>query len=80
MASGIRIEHIGAGWAELFRSDGMQAVVDDAGKRIASSAGEHFKYYAKPGNYTAMGFVSSRDHAGARLEATEKRLTKAVHR
>lgn len=81
---GIRVKQVpslGAGWLELFRSPEMQAVVDSAGKRIAAEAGEpHFGYKGRMGRSTAGGFVSSMDYAGAYYEATDKRLTKAVHR
>lgn len=80
MAQKITIEHNGKGWAEIFKSPDMQAVVDDAGERIASEAGEHFGYM--PGSkskYTAGGFVSSDEYTGAYQEATDKVLTKAVH-
>ena len=80
MAQKITIEHNGKGWAEIFKSQDMQAVVDAAGERIASEAGEHFGYM--PGSkskYTAGGFVSSDEYTGAYQEATDKVLTKAVH-
>lgn len=81
----IRIEHNGKGWIELFKS--FQPLVDEAGARIASNANantgankECYRYYPKPGNFTAMGFVSSTGPSGANYEATDKALTKAVHR
>lgn len=77
----VRIEHNGQGWIEIFKSAAMQAVVDSAGERIASEAGEHFGYMsARNSRYTAGGFVSSDAYTGAYLEATDKTLTKAVHR
>ena len=42
MGAKLRIEHNSAGWAEVFQSEGMKAVVDAAGERIAAEAGEHF--------------------------------------
>ena len=60
--------------------DFMQAVVDEAGERIAADAGEHFGYMpAKNSNFTAAGFVSSDEYSGAYQEAVHKVLTKAVH-
>ena len=79
MAVKVRIEHNSAGWAEIFKSEGMKAVVDEAGERIAAEAGEHFYYSPAENNqFTVAGFVSC-DDTGAILEATEKTLTKAVH-
>lgn len=81
MAKKIKIEHNGAGWMELFKSAEMQAVVDDAGNRIASEAGVHFNYFPGRRNLkTAGGFVAADEYTGAYLEATAKVLTKAVHK
>jgi hypothetical protein len=44
MAAKVQIEHNSAGWIEIFKSAGMQAVVDSAGQRIASEAGNNFSY------------------------------------
>lgn len=80
MSAKVTIEHISAGWIEIFKSAGMQAVVDEAGQRIAAEAGEHFYYSpAKNSQFTAGGFVSSDEFTGAMEEATDKVLTKAVH-
>lgn len=77
----IRIEHNGKGWIDVFKSPGMQAVVDEAGERIANEAGEHFNYSpAKHSQFTAAGFVSADEYTGAYLEAVYKVLTKAVHK
>ena len=75
----IRIEHIGSGYMEIWKSAGMQAVVDQAGNRIAAEAGEYFKYYPKAGSKTAMGFVSSTGPTGAIYQQKDKRLSRAVH-
>ena len=80
MAANIRIEHIGKGWIDIFKSDGMRQVVDQAGERIAHEAGEHFAYSGRMGNFTYGGFVSSNDVEGALMQARGKTLTKAVHR
>jgi hypothetical protein len=79
MGARIEIEHISSGWAEIFTSAEMQALVDEAGSRIAAEAGEHFEYTpAKNSRFTAGGFVSG-DAEGNIEEATDKVLTKAVH-
>lgn len=81
MGSKIRLEHNGDGYRELFTSPAVQAVVDAAGERIAEEAGPHFGYQrAKRSNFAAGGFVSSDAYSGAYYEATDKRLSKAVHR
>lgn len=80
MATNVTIEHNGAAWIEIFKSAGMQAVVDEAGERIAAEAGEHFYYRRGRNNqYTVAGFVGSDKYTGAYQEATNKVLTKAVH-
>lgn len=80
MAAKIKVEHNGEGWIEIFTSANMQRVVDAAGERIASEAGEHFGYMPASNNrFTAGGFVSSDEYTGAYEEATDKVLTKAVH-
>ena len=81
MSAKIKIEHIGKGWIEVFKSPGMKAVVDEAGERIAAEAGEHFGYEAGKNNqFTVAGFVSSDSYTGAYMEAVYKTLTKAVHK
>ena len=86
MPTKIRLEHIGAGYIKLWKSDGMQAAVDEAGERIASEAWgntpamvETYRYYAKPGNFTAMGFVSSTGVSGAIYQQQDNALARAVH-
>ena len=80
MSAKIQIEHNSKGWIEIFKSPEMQAVVDEAGERIAAEAGEHFGYEAGSNNrFTVAGFVSSDEYSGAWQEAVHKVLTKAVH-
>lgn len=80
MSAKITIEHNTKGWIEIFKSPGMQAIVDETGQRIASEAGENFHYAQGQRNqFTVAGFVSSSGYSGAYEEATEKVLTKAVH-
>lgn len=80
MGAKVIIEHNGDGWIQLFKSAEMQALVDSVGQRIADETGEHFTYHpADNSNFTAAGFVNSDAYSGAYQEATDKRLTKAVH-
>ena len=79
MGAKIQIEHISAGWVNIFTSPEMKAVVDEAGERIAAEAGEHFTYSpATKNQFTVAGFVSG-DDEGNLEEAMDKVLTKAVH-
>lgn len=81
MPAKIRIEHVPKGWIEIFKSSGMKSVVDQAGERIASTAGSEFAYTEASNNrFTVAGFVSTATYEGRILEATEKTLTKAVSR
>ncbi|MBR2837776.1 MAG: hypothetical protein IKE55_03230 [Kiritimatiellae bacterium] len=80
----VRIEHVGDGYMEIWKSPEMQAEVDRAGERIAGEAcdgytGEWFRYYPKQGSKTAMGFVSSTGLSGAYYQQRDKALSKAVH-
>ena len=80
MGAKVVIEHNPVGWIEVFKSEGMQQAVDQAGERIAQEAGEGFTYYKAHNNqFTVAGFVSSDSYEAAYLEATDKVLTKAVH-
>jgi len=83
MGAKVTIEHIGAGWSELFRSQGVVDAVDAAGKKIADEANsgyahEPFVYHAKPGPHYARGFVEAGD-LGTFYEQRDKALRKAVH-
>ena len=79
MGAKVQIEHNGAAWIEIFKSEAMQAVVDEAGERIAAAAGEHFSYARATDNkFTVAGFVDG-DEEGSILEATDKVLTKAIN-
>ena len=81
MATKIRIEHVSSGWAQIFLSAEMKALVDGAGERIASEAGDGFEYSSAGNNqFTVAGFVSSATHEAAVSEAVDKSLTKAVHK
>lgn len=80
MSAKVTIDHIGSGWMQIFKSPEMQSVVDSAGERIASEAGDHFHYSRASNNqFTVAGFVSSDEYSGAYQEATDKTLTRAVH-
>ena len=80
MASKVVVEHNSAGWLEIFLSGEMQAVVDAAGQRIASEAGDGFEYHQPTANRVSVGgYVQSETLEAAEAEAIDKALTKAVH-
>lgn len=85
MGAKVRIEHNGEGWIDIFKSAGMQAVVDEAGKRIAAEAGSDYEYLTEydqmhNNQFTVGGVVVAVSHEGDEKEAIDKVLTKAVHR
>lgn len=80
MASKVVVEHNNVGWLEIFLSGEMQAVVDAAGQRMASEAGEGFEYHQHTANRVSVGgYVQSETLEAAEAEAIDKALTKAVH-
>ena len=80
MAGKVQIEHVGAGWLTIFLSPEMQAVVDEAGQRIAAEAGEGFEYHRQTKNRVSVGgYVASETQEAAEAEAVDKVLTRAVH-
>ena len=84
MGAKIVIEHIPEGYLEIWKSSAMQAVVNQAGERIAASANagypnEPFRYYPRMGSFTALGFVSSTGPSGAYYQQRDKALSQAVH-
>lgn len=62
----------------LMRSEPVQSVVDERGRRIAAAAGANFEYVARPHRWVARGFVQPANFEGAREEARTKRLTRAL--
>lgn len=81
MGAKVEIKHNPEGWAKVFTSPGMRKIVDETGERIAAEAGEHFKYErADWATKAAVGVVVADKYTGSYQEATDKRLTKAVHK
>lgn len=81
MATSVRIqvEILSDGVSELMQSEGIVAAVDAAAKRIERTAGPEF--HAKPAQvegHRAVALVVPVGRKGAYVEATEKRLSKAV--
>lgn len=75
----IEVDIISDGVSALMRSQGIASAVDSAAKRIERAAGPEF--YAKPAQVVGdrvMALVVPVGMKGRRIEATEKRLSKAV--
>lgn len=67
-----------AGLNALMTSSAVQSIVDERGRRIAAAAGPDFEYVQRPHRWTARGFVQPANAAGARDEAKNKSLTRAI--
>lgn len=78
----VRIEFLQEGWHEIVNSSAVKAMVDDAGRKIAATAGDGFVYepvylartWQRPGGIVAADSYEARSH-----EATSKVLTRAVN-
>lgn len=68
-----------AAWAQIFKSDGMKAVVDAAGERISAEAGPYYSYKGHMGNYAYTGKVSANNKTASIFEQKYKTLSRAVH-
>ena len=81
MAVKIEIQHNREAWRKIFTSPEMRRLVDETGERIAKEAGDHFSYeQADWADNAAVGVVVADKYTGSIQEATEKTLTKAVHK
>lgn len=67
-----------AGINAVMRSPGVQAHVDQVGRRIAAAAGDGFEYSAVPHKWTARGYISARTAEARRAEANDKVLMAAL--
>ena len=64
---------------QVMRSDGVQAVVLQAARRIRDRAGaDLFEVAGRPHRWTARAYVQPISVEGARAEARDKVLTRAV--
>lgn len=67
------------GLNQLMTSAPVQAEVDRAGRKIAAAAGDGFVYtYRKPHKWTARGFVQVNSEDGARRQAEDAVLERAM--
>jgi hypothetical protein len=63
---------------QLMRSREVQAVVDREGRRLAERAGPDFRYVPSPHRWTARGFVEPANLRGARAQAKDAVLERAL--
>lgn len=67
------------GLNELMTSAPVQAEVDRAGRKIAAAAGDGFAYsQPKPHKWTARGYVQVNSDDGARRQAEDAVLERAM--
>jgi len=77
--SKVRVQLKLKGLNALMTSAPVQAEVDRVGRRIARSAGDGFAYSeAKPHKWTARGFVQTNSPEGARRQAEDAVLERAM--
>lgn len=62
----------------IMSSEAAQRVVDEEGRAMSRRAGGDFEYVASPHKWTARGFVQPANFDGAKQEARDKRLTRAI--
>ncbi len=75
----IQVDILSDGVSALMRSQGIASAVDSAARRVAKVAGNEF--HAKPAQVVGdrvMALVVPVGYKGRYVEATEKRLSKAV--
>lgn len=63
---------------QLMRSEAVQKKVDQIGQDIADDAGEGFEYVPKPHRYVARGYVQVASGEGARRQARDAVLERAI--
>ena len=66
------------GLNKLMTSAPVQAAADDLGAKLAGRAGENFEYVSKPHRYTARGYVQPANGLGAREQARNAVLERAL--
>lgn len=66
------------GLNRLMAGDSVQAEVNRLGRAMAARAGSNFEYRQVRHKWTARGYVSPANAEGAREEARDKRLTRAL--
>lgn len=63
---------------EVLKSRGVTAEVARRAWRIKQRAGDHFEMVVIPHKWTSRAYVQSADEEGAKLEARDKTLTRAL--
>lgn len=62
----------------IMASDSAQEIVDTEGQAMVRRAGRNFEYVPRRHKWTARGFVQPANVEGAKQEARDKRLTRAL--
>lgn len=62
----------------IMASDSAQKIVDDEGQAMAQRAGSNFEYVSRRHKWTARGYVQPANVEGAKEEARDKKLTRAI--
>lgn len=63
---------------QIMASQPVQRVVDDEGNAMQARAGDDFEYVPSGHRWTARGFVQPANLEGAKDEARDKKLTRAI--
>lgn len=63
---------------KLMSSAAAQAIVDEQGRAMARRAGSDFEYVARPHRWVARGFVQPANARGAREQARNAALERAI--
>ena len=78
MATKIRLELNSDGIRELLMSDPISQVCEAEAQKIANQAGQDFEVIKRTPKKRAYYFVAPKNESGARAEAVDKTLSKAV--
>lgn len=74
----VRVKLSMRGIRELLKSNAVQSDIAARAARVARAAGEGFESVVKPGRYTSRAFVQTANQTGAKREAEDKALTRAL--
>lgn len=62
----------------IMRSQPVQGLLDEVGKKMAANAGDGFEYVARPHRWTARGYVQTASARARRRQAREAVLERAM--
>ncbi|MDF2578439.1 MAG: hypothetical protein K0S49_18 [Microbacterium sp.] len=66
------------GLNQIMRSEPVQAIVNAEGRRLAAAAGADFEYVPSPHRWIARGYVQPANARGAREQARNAALERAL--